>query len=155
MSAEVHIRRSKIRRMFEQQFRVLNSKIEQAMERTGYGAKFHIKYSPHFLDRVIMRDIEEKSVLDLLSAFGSDVIFEEVMDYLFLPPVPDDMKLDPNVRYRELRLEITNGKLWIGLTADKVQHSPYTYGLCCRMGIVNEKRMAGKTSTRLIDLRKD
>ncbi|MDP1183330.1 hypothetical protein Q6285_29095, partial [Klebsiella pneumoniae] len=60
---------------------------------------------------------------------------------------------DLGVKYRELRLELTNGDLWIGLTADKTQNSPGTYGLCCRMGIINKNRKPGKISTRLINVK--
>ena len=155
MSAEIHIRRSKIRRMFENQFRVINSHIHDTAIKQGYPEKFHVKYSPHFLDRIIMRELDETAVLNLLSNFHNDFVFEEVMSYLLLPPLPDDQEeIDVNVNYRELRLELTDGKLWIGLTADKTQNSPGTYGLCCRMGIINVNRKPGKISTRLIDVTK-
>lgn len=150
LNAEVFIRRNKLRRMFETEFKKINNDIKNAAAKAGVNW-FHIKYSQHLLDRAIQREIDEAYVFELFHKISNHV--KEINEFLDMPERPDveDELLD-DVEYRPLRLEITDGNLWLGFTVCKPnpEKSFDTHSLQCRMAIVNNKRYQGKTSKKVI-----
>lgn len=151
INPEVYIRRNKLRRIFVDEFEKINRQIREACKLTGTGIDFHVKYSSHLLDRAIQREIDETYVFDLFKKLSGHV--EEVIEFLQLPPMPDvEKELDPNVKYRPMRLEITDKNLWLGMTVNKSEPNTKSFGLCCRMAFVNNKRLKGKISTHEIYL---
>ncbi|QYN80563.1 endonuclease [Kosakonia phage Kc304] len=149
INADVYIRRNKLRRIFETEFGKINSEIKAACKAADVQA-FHIKYSSHLLDRAIQREIDETYVFRLFHKLHHHV--EEVVEFLKLTPLPDvEDEILPGVEYRPLRLEITDRNLWLGMTVDKNRNGS-AYGLMCRMAFVNNKRLEGKISTKVIDL---
>ncbi|QQG32177.1 site-specific RNA endonuclease [Citrobacter phage CkP1] len=153
INSEVFIRRNKLRRLFETEFNKINAKIKDEAKKAGVSA-FHVKYSQHLLDRAIQREIDETYVFDLFRKLSNHVV--EVNEFLELPERPDvEEDLDPNIEYRPLRLEITDGTLWLGFTVSK-PHPEKTfdtpYSLQCRMAFINTNRYQGKTSKKVINL---
>lgn len=149
IDSSVYIRRNKLRRIFETEFQKINNQIKDACIKNGL-KPFFVKYSPHLLDRAIQREIDEGYVFTLFQKLHAHVV--EVVKFLEMTPAPDvEQELDPTVEYRPLRLEITDRNLWLGMTVDR--HRPgQAYNLCCRMAFINNKRLEGKTSTKVIDL---
>lgn len=149
----VYIRRNKLRRIFAQEFDKINDRINAACKAAGSDISFHVKYSSHLLDRAIQREIDEQYVFDLFNKLPTHV--GKVIEFLQLPATPDiESELDENVNYRPLRLEITDGNLWLGMTVNKFEGTTNlnNYGLCCRMAFVNNRRLKGKISTEVIYL---
>lgn len=145
----IFIHRNKLRRIFENTFRDINNSIKNAAIEAGI-EPFFIKYSNHLLDRAIQRDIDEQYVFDLFKKIHHHV--EEISKFLELPPLPLDLEqIDPDIKYRPQRLEITDGNLWIGMTVDTHTKGKW-YSLKCRMAFVNNKRLKGKISTYVINL---
>jgi hypothetical protein len=152
IKAEVFIRRNKLRRLFETEFNKINSEIKAAAKVAGVNW-FHVKYSQHLLDRAIQREIDENYVFELFHKLSKHV--KEVNEFLDMPERPDvEEDLDPNVEYRPLRLEITDGNLWLGFTVSKPNPEKRfdTHSLQCRMAFVNNNRFQGKTSKKVIYL---
>ncbi|WJZ27998.1 endoribonuclease [Serratia phage 92A1] len=146
---DIYIRRQKLRRMFESEFQQINTDIVNTLKSMGSSQRFHVKYHPHFLDRVAQREIEEKYVFDLFKKLPS--CSQEVIDFLLMPPLPaTEEDLDPEVNYRPLRLELTDGTLWLGMTVDRHPENCTSFGLTCRMGFINSSRLKGKISTKVI-----
>ncbi|AEN93741.1 endoribonuclease [Enterobacteria phage vB_EcoM_IME341] len=149
INSEVFIRRNKLRRQFETEFRELNASIKKAAIKSGVPA-FFIKYSNHLLDRAIQREIDEKYVFALFKQLHNHV--KEIHEFLIQEPLPDvESEIVPGKVYRPLRLEITDKTLWLGMTVDR-KHPDKGYSLKCRMAFVNSKRLEGKTSTKVIYL---
>lgn len=149
IDASVYIRRNKLRRIFETEFSNINKSIKEACQTKGI-PPFFVKYSPHLLDRAIQREIDETYVFLLFKKLHTQV--DEVVQFLNMTPLPDveEDKVE-GIDYRPLRLEITDRNLWLGMTVDR--HRPGNpYALCCRMAFINNKRLEGKISTKVIDL---
>ncbi len=150
LDAEVYIRRNKLRRIFDTEFKKINSEIREMCVAEKIGKIFHVKYSSHLLDRAIQREIDETYVFELFKKLKNHC--QEVIDFLNLPPMPDvETPLDEK-NYRPLRLEITDGNLWLGMTVNPHKEDEKSFGLCCRMAFVNNKRLKGKISTHVINL---
>ncbi|BBC78178.1 endoribonuclease [Escherichia phage EcS1] len=150
IDSSVYIRRNKLRRIFETEFNSINAELKKACKEYGIKEVFHLKYSPHLLDRAIQREIDETYVFNLFHKLHRKVV--DVVEYLRLKPLPDiEDHILPGVEYRPLRLEITDRNLWLGMTVDKGQTAS-SYGLTCRMAFINNKRLEGKISTKVIDL---
>lgn len=149
IDSSVYIRRNKLRRIFETEFSKINATILETCNEKGV-APFIVKYSQHLLDRAIQREIDETYVFALFQKLHNHVV--EVTEFLNMKPLPDvESEKDPSVEYRPLRLEITDRNLWLGMTVDR--HRPgCIYSLCCRMAFINNRRLEGKTSTKVIDL---
>lgn len=149
IDSSVYIRRNKLRRIFETEFQKINSSIATACKEAGF-APFFVKYSQHLLDRAIQREIDEAYVFQLFHKLDAHVA--DVVEFLNMTPSPDvESEREKGVEYRPLRLEITDRNLWLGMTVDR--HRPGTpFALCCRMAFINNKRLEGKTSTKVIDL---
>lgn len=149
---EVFIRRNKLRRLFETEFRKINSDIKKACALAGV-PWFHVKYSQHLLDRAIQREIDETYVFALFNRLSNKVV--EMNEYLELPERPDTEEvLEEGINYRPLRLELTDGTLWLGLTVSK-PNPEFAFtnpSLQCRMAFVNNQRHPGKISTKVIYL---
>lgn len=149
IDAEVYIRRNKLRRIFETEFSKINAKIKASCKEANLDV-FQVKYSIHLLDRAIQREIDEKYLFELFNKLHLHV--KEVVDFLKKTPLPDvEDDILPGVDYRPLRLEITDRNLWLGMTVDR-SHPGAVYGLKCRMAFVNNNRLEGKISTKVIDL---
>lgn len=149
---EVFIRRNKLRRRFESEFVELNSSIKRACEKAGVPA-FFIKYSNHLLDRAIQREIDEEYVFALFRRVHKHVV--EIHEFLEMPMLPiDASEIYPNVEYRPQRLEITDGTLWLGMTVSlpNPEFPNRGHSMQCRMAFVNNKRLKGKVSTKIINL---
>lgn len=149
LNPEVYIRRNKLRRIFVNEFDKINRQFREACRGTGY--LFHVKYSSHLLDRAIQREIDENYVFQLFYKLANHV--DEVIEFLKLPASPDvEEQIDPSIEYRPLRLEITDGNLWLGMTVNKHAPDEKSFGLNCRMAFINKNRLKGKTSTHVINL---
>lgn len=140
----------KLRRLFEQEFAKLNAELIQFANANGF-IPFHLKYTPHFIDDLIKRDISYTAILNLLSKSKNHM--DEISKFLALPYQPR-MEEDktPGVEYRPLRLELTDGELWIGLSSDKPfgQFFDNVVGMTCRMAIVNPVRLPSRISCTVI-----
>lgn len=149
IDSSVYIRRNKLRRIFETEFNQINKGIIETCTALGI-EPFIVKYSQHLLDRAIQREIDETYMFALFKKLHNHVA--EVTEFLNMPPLPDvETDKDPAVTYRPLRLEITDRNLWLGMTVDR--HRPGTiFSLCCRMAFINNRRLEGKISTKVIDL---
>lgn len=149
INPEVFIRRNKLRRVFETEFRDLNNAIKREALKQGV-QPFFIKYSDHLLDRAIQREIDETYVFALFKKIHKHV--KEINEFLIMEPLPDvEDEIQEGVEYRPLRLEITDKTLSLGMTVDRKQPNK-GYSLKCRMAFVNSKRLEGKTSTKVIYL---
>ena len=149
---EVFIRRNKLRRRFETEFKSVNDSIRSACASAGIPA-FFIKYSNHLLDRAIQREIDEEYVFALFHKVHNHVT--EIHKFLEMPMLPiDPSEIDPEVEYRPQRLEITDGTLWLGMTVSlpNPEHPFRGHSMQCRMAFVNDKRLKGKISTKIIKL---
>ena len=146
---EVFIRRTKLRRKFEESFKSLNSSLRTSARKIGQDS-FFVKYSDHLLDRAIQRDIDEEYVFSILSKFPNHI--KEINEFLRLPPLPQaDEEIIKGVEYRPMRLEITDGTLWLGFTVDLPRKGKGP-SIKCRMAFVNDKRLKGKISTKVIHI---
>lgn len=156
INSEVFIRRNKLRRLFETEFYKINSGIKTSASKASVDW-FHIKYSQHLVDRSIQREIDEQYVFSLFHKLaGNPEHVKEVAQFLLLPERPDiDEDFVVGIEYRPLRLEITDGNLWLGLTVSKPDpNKRFTNSsLQCRMAIVNSKRFAGKNSKHVITIK--
>lgn len=153
INAEVFIRRNKLRRQFETEFHKINASIKAAAKEAGVDW-FHIKYSHHLLDRAIQREIDEKYVFSLFHKLHAHV--KEVAEFLAMPARPDtEEELQPGVEYRPLRLEITDGTLWLGLTVSHMTEKFSNHSLQCRMAFINSNRFEGKTSKKVIKIKEE
>lgn len=149
LNPEVYIRRNKLRRIFDEEFKKINNQFRESCSGSGYS--FHVKYSSHLLDRAIQREIDETYVFDLFKKLSKHSA--EVIEFLKLPASPDvEDEIDPSIDYRPLRLEITDGNLWLGMTVNRHGPQEKSFGLSCRMAFINNKRLKGKTSTHVINL---
>lgn len=150
-SPEVFIRRNKLRRIFETEFKSVNNSIRVACEAAGIPS-FFIKYSNHLLDRAIQREIDENYVFTLFHKIHNHVT--EIHEFLEMPMMPiEASEVDPNVEYRPQRLEITDGTLWLGMTVSLPESSSKRgHSMQCRMAFVNNQRFKGKISTKVIKL---
>lgn len=150
IDADVFVRRQKLRRKFETAFHNINTSIREAAK-SASTEPFFVKYSNHLLDRAIQRDIDEEYVFQVLSEAPKFV--KEINEFLFMEPLPEiETQIDPNKNYRPLRLELTDGNLWLGFTVDRLQPGK-NYSLKCRMAFVNNKRLKGKISTKVINIK--
>ncbi|BAQ22770.1 endoribonuclease [Edwardsiella phage PEi20] len=149
IDSSVYIRRNKLRRVFETEFAEINKTIATSCAANGV-ERFFVKYSPHLLDRAIQREIDEQYVFTLFKLLHNHVT--TVVEFLKLPALPDveDDKVE-GVEYRPLRLEITDRNLWLGMTVDRPTPGRLP-SLCCRMAFINNRRLEGKISTKVIDL---
>lgn len=127
----VHVRRSKLRRFFETEMRKTNAKIKEKCLNDGYGEYIFIRFSPHMIDRLTDRHIDEHKTMELFNKVETRL--PEIFDFLKMEDRPN-------------RLEITDGNMWIGMTVDLIEDGKPYHGLCCRMIIENPKRLAGKMS---------
>lgn len=149
IDSSVYIRRNKLRRIFETEFAKINRIIASACTEAKIDV-FFIKYSPHLLDRAIQREIDENYVFELFGKIGPHV--KEIVEFLELPPQPILLAdIIPGVEYRPLRLEITDRNLWLGMTVNTASPNKFP-ALCCRMAFINDQRLEGKISTKVIDL---
>lgn len=149
INPEVFVRRQKLRRIFETSFRDINNSIKASARKLGL-EPFFVKYSDHLLDRAIQREIDEAYVFTLFNKFHEHVA--EVQEFLALEPLPEtDELIDPVKSYRPLRLELTDGTLWLGMTVDRKMPGKM-YSLKCRMAFVNDQRKEGKISTKVIKI---
>lgn len=149
IDSSVYIRRNKLRRIFETEFAEINKSITSSCTEAGV-KRFFVKYSPHLLDRAIQREIDEQYVFALFKRLHNHV--KEVVEFLNMPALPDvEEDKEPGINYRPLRLEITDRNLWLGMTVDRPQPGKMP-SLCCRMAFINNRRLEGKTSTKVIDL---
>lgn len=149
---EVFIRRNKLRRRFETEFKSINDKNRAACKVAGVPA-FFIKYSNHLLDRAIQREIDEEYVFSLFHKIHNHVA--EIHEFLELPMMPiESSEVIPGVEYRPQRLEITDGTLWLGMTVSLPDPTGFHTGhsMQCRMAFVNQQRFKGKISTKVIKL---
>lgn len=152
INPEVFIRRNKLRRLFETEFIRLNASISTACMKAGVPA-FFIKYSNHLLDRAIQREIDEEYVFALFKRIHNHV--KEIHEFLELPPKPiEASEVDESIEYRPQRLEITDGTLWLGMTVSlpNPEFPNRGHSMQCRMAFVNNKRLKGKISTKIITL---
>lgn len=124
----VHVRRSKLRRFFETELRKTNKDLR------GDGEYFFVRFSPHMVDRLTDRNICEHDTLRLINKLCS--VRSEVLDFL-------------KMENRPMRLELTDGVYWLGMTVDAIEETGF-WGLTCRMIIKNRHRLQGKTSTHVI-----
>lgn len=148
INTEVFIRRNKLRRHFESEFRQINNEIREASKAAGVSS-FHLKYSQHLLDRAIQREIDETYVFELFHKIKDHVL--EVNEFLSMPPRPDiDEDFIDGVEYRPGRLEITDGNLWLGFTVCKPNEKFKDPSLQCKMAIINSRRLPGKASKAVI-----
>lgn len=148
INSEVFIRRNKLRRQFETEFRQINDEIREASKAAGVST-FHLKYSQHLLDRAIQREIDEKYVFELFHKIKNHIL--EVNEFLALPERPDiDEDFVDGIDYRPGRLEVTDGSLWLGFTVCRPNEKFKDPSLQCRMAIVNSKRLPGKASKAVI-----
>lgn len=129
-NVNVHVRRSKLRRFFETEMRKTNASIKETCLRE-FGEYVFIRFSPHMIDRLTDRHIDEHKTMELFNKIEGRL--PEIFDFL-------KMEERPN------RLEITDGNMWIGMTVDAIEEGHGYYGLCCRMIIENPKRLPGKMS---------
>ena len=149
IDSSVYIRRNKLRRIFETEFQKINNLISRACTEAKIDT-FFIKYSPHLLDRAIQREIDEQYVFDLFNKLAPHV--REIVSFLEMTPPPNiDSERIPGVEYRPLRLEITDRNLWLGMTVNPTPPNKFPV-LCCRMAFINNNRLEGKISTKVIDL---
>lgn len=146
---EVFIRRTKLRRKFEEAFRSLNLSVRARAKAEGK-EPFFTKYSDHLLDRAIQREIDEEYVFSVLSKIPDHL--KEINEFLAMPWLPIDPKdIDENIEYKPMRLEITDGNLWLGFTMD-IPRPGKGPSIKCRMAFVNDKRLKGKISTKVIHI---
>ena len=141
INSDVFIRRNKLRRIFETEFRKINASIKDAAKSLGLPG-FHIKYSRHLLDRAIQREIDENYVFELFRKVKNHV--KEVAEFLSMPARPDvDEDFVEGVEYRPGRL---------GLTVCRENPAFKMKTLQCRMAIINNKRLPGKASKAVIKI---
>lgn len=149
LNPEVYIRRNKLRRIFENKFNDINKVIKSECKSLNI-PHYHVKYSSHVLDRAIQREIDEQYVFDLFEKLPAHS--QEVVQFLGMIPLPDvEEEILKDVEYRPLRLEITDGNLWLGMTVDRARPG-FPPSLTCRMAFINNKRLQGKISTKVINL---
>ncbi|ASZ76362.1 hypothetical protein [Proteus phage PM2] len=135
----IHVERAKARRKFSEAFSEINKNLNKE------NAGFHIKFGSHIIDRTLERGIQLSDIFGLLNKLYQAK--ESILDYCKLPDMPIENP-DPNIEYKPTRLEITDGKLWIGFTSSEGTQG--TYGLTCRMVIFNPSRLPSKISTKVI-----
>lgn len=132
MSPEFYVKRAKTRRQIETFVREFNSNRNKE-------SKFKIKATPHFIDRLIERDISVEEISDTLKKLNDSKTTKLVNDYL-------------DSESREFRLEFNKNGLWIGTMVDPHINNN-TYLISLRMAIVNSSRLASKISTKVINLK--
>lgn len=144
--------RYKLRRLLEEEFRQVNSQIEAGRATSGVTHRFHLEYTYHFIDDMLLRKISLEQVMALIGKIPS--VMKEIDEYMALPYPPHlHEKRVEGVKYRPIRLEITDGRLWIGITPSKIPPSDdYSSSLTCRMAIVNSRRLASNVTTKVIRL---
>lgn len=144
--------RYKLRRILEAEFKDINTNIEEVRASSGHGHRFHLEYTYHFIDDLLLRNIDIDSMLKLIRALKNKI--DEVDSYVSLPYPPHlDEKRIEGVEYRPIRLEITDGSLWIGITPSKIPpSSEYSSSLTCRMAIVNSRRLTSNVTTQVIKM---
>ncbi|AAQ81427.1 endoribonuclease [Aeromonas phage Riv-10] len=142
--------RYKLRRVLEDKFKEINSRIEASRNTRQGSHKFHLEYTYHFIDDLIIRKIDVDYVLQLVNRIDDHL--DAIDEHMSLPYPPTlDLKRDDQVQYRPIRLEITDGNLWIGLTTSKIPPSgEYSSAITCRMAIVNSRRLSSNVTTRVI-----
>lgn len=144
--------RYKLRRILEAEFKAVNASIEEARSSSGHGHRFHLEYTYHFIDDLILRNIDVDAMLKLVKGLKDEI--DQIDEYMSLPYPPHlDEKRVEGVEYRPIRLEITNGSLWIGITPSKIPpSSEYSSSLTCRMAIVNSRRLTSNVTTKVIKM---
>ncbi|UYD57439.1 endoribonuclease [Aeromonas phage B614] len=142
--------RYKLRRILECEFKEMNARIEKARAKDSHS--FHLEYTYHFIDDLILRNICPDYAIKLIRGLESKM--EEIDAYMSLPYPPHlHEKREEGVEYRPIRLEITDGNLWIGITPSKIPPSnDYSSSLTCRMAIVNNRRLASNVTTKVIKM---
>ena len=134
-TVNVHVRRSKLRRFFETEMRKTNADIKNKCFDAGYGEYIFIRFSPHMIDRLTDRNIDEHKTMELFNKVEKKL--PELFTFLRMEDRPN-------------RLEITDGVMWIGLTVDVIDEGKGYHGLCCRMIIENPERLSGKMSAFVV-----
>lgn len=142
--------RYKLRRILEAEFKEINKSIELARVSYGIGHRFHLEYTYHFIDDLLLRNIDSDHMIKLIRAISTKMT--EIDAYMSLPYPPHlNEKRVEGVEYRPIRLEITDGTLWIGITPSKIPPSAdYSSSLTCRMAIVNARRLTSNVTTKVI-----
>lgn len=143
-----HVLRAKMRRQLEA---VLNGLTRKAHSLSDSDLKFHLKYTKHFMDDLIDRNISVDEIYALFEKAFTEM--DEFTNYLSLPYRPYvDEEIVEGVEYRPTRLEVSDGEIWIGLTSDKplIYEENRNIGLTCRMAIRNSSRMPSRVSTKTI-----
>lgn len=125
MNPELHIMRSKFRRLLENELRKTNRLMKGKCLET-LDKYIFIRYTSHIIDSMIDRNISPQYVVELFNKIHNHI--DKVVDFVNTPDRP-------------MRIEFTDGNLWAGFTIDKADD---VIGLCCRMLIVNGKRLEGK-----------
>lgn len=129
-------RRSKLRRFFEVEMRKSNALLKKrCIEK--YNEYIFVRFSGHMIERLIDRGIDEKYIMEVFRKMSDKT--SELMEFL-------------HMKDRPIRLEVTDGNLWIGMTVDLIEEGKGYNGLCCRMIIENPKRLAGKIPTYVINV---
>ena len=101
------------------------------------GITFSIKFSKHFGERMLDRNINFEEVKELLESIVLDPVkADEIKDFI----LSDD---------REARLELTDGELWLGIVIDPSITGDH-YILSMRMAIKNKNRFEGRIKTKVI-----
>ncbi|WKW84346.1 endoribonuclease [Aeromonas phage GomatiRiver_11] len=144
--------RYKMRRLLEDAFKEVNTQIAQTSAEQGVTHKFHIEYTYHFIDDLLLRKIDLDYAISLIRNIVNHL--EEIDNYMSLPYPPHlHEKRAEDVVYRPIRLEITDGNLWIGITPSKIPPSDkYSSSLTCRMAIVNSRRLSSNVTTKVIKM---
>lgn len=142
----IYVERSKTRRILETEFRNLNKYFKNILPKDDW---LRFNFSTHIIDRIIQRDLSIQQVIRLMYNLEEKV--QEVLDYCHLPPLPAPGEKLEDIEYRPVRLEITDGKLWLGFTVSPYEKSPYKLNL--RMGFFNPNRLPSKVSTKLIKVK--
>lgn len=144
--------RYKLRRILETEFKAINEMIATNASSQNVTHKFHMEYTYHFIDDIILRKIDVDSVVKLIRGVVSHL--GEIDNYMSLPYPPHlhEKRVD-GIEYRPIRLELTDGSLWVGITPSKIPPSDeYSSSLTCRMAIVNSRRLSSNVTTKVIKM---
>lgn len=140
----------KIRRILEQGMK----EITQDVSGMNLEHKFHMKYCSHLLESMVDRNIDPYYFLELLKkSLNKMEIYQRHLSLPVRPRLDEDM--EDGVEYRPVRIEVTDGNLWIGMTADKPfgEFEEVNTGMQCRMAIINNKRFPSRISCDVINVK--
>lgn len=126
----------------EKLFRQIMNELSKINKNT---TNFYIKVNKHFVDRIIDRNIDQERLYGLLWTIPKHS--DEILKLCEMPPQTVTEELSPNTVYRPLRLEITDGALWLGFTFGLTSDP---YNLQCRTVVYNPVRKPGKIDTKII-----